>query len=305
MKLLKISLLFLTLLSFSCKERKEEKMVSEEKNSPETLKIEVQGHRGQRGHSPENSIPGFLAAIDKGVDVVEMDVVMSKDGKIVVSHEPFMSSAYVLTPNGDTIPKSKEKSYNLYTMTYDSIRKFDIGSKGNAGFPEQKKIKTYKPLLSEVIDSIENHVKKENLDPVNYNIEIKSEETEYGKSQPEPAKFVKSVMQVSEEKGIISKMNIQSFDVNILEEMHRSYPKVTLSYLVYQGNFEENMDKISFQPAIYSPLFQLLDKKEVEKIHDKGLQVIPWTVNEQAAIDKVKAMNVDGIITDYPERAIE
>jgi glycerophosphoryl diester phosphodiesterase len=305
MKLVKISLLFIVLVSFSCKENRKEENTSEEKITAETSKIEVQGHRGERGHSPENSIPGFLAAIDKGIDVVEMDVVMSKDRKIVVSHEAFMSSAYVLSPTGDTIPKQEEKNYNLFTMTYDSIKKFNIGSKGNASFPEQRKFKIYKPLLAETIDSIENYVKSKNLDPVRYNIEIKSDEAEYDKSQPKPAEFVKAVMRILEEKQIVSKINIQSFDVNILEEMHRSYPEVILAYLVGRGEFDENMEKISFKPAIYSPHYKLLDSMKVAKIQQSGMKVIPWTVNEQADIDKVKKMKVDGIITDYPERAIE
>ena len=295
----------MVLASLSCKNNNEDKNASEEKIIAETSKIEVQGHRGERGHSPENSIPGFIAAIGKGVDVVEMDVVMSKDGKVVVSHEPFMSSAYVLTPAGDTISKQEEKDYNLFTMTYDSIKKFDIGSKGNTAFPEQKRFKTYKPLLSEVIDSIENYVKSNNFDPVHYNIEIKSEETEYEKSQPKPAEFVQAVMQVLKEKGILSKINIQSFDVKILEKMHQSYPDVTLAYLVGRGEFNENMEKISFTPQIYSPNYKLLDHEKVAKIQQSGMKVIPWTVNEQTDIDKVKTMNVDGIITDYPKRAIE
>ncbi|MFC6860575.1 glycerophosphodiester phosphodiesterase family protein [Zunongwangia atlantica] len=305
MKFVKISLLFIAFVSFSCKENQKEENTSEEKITSETSKIEVQGHRGERGHSPENSIPGFLASIDKGIDVVEMDVVMSKDKKIVVSHEAFMSSAYVLSPSGDTISKQEEKSYNLFTMTYDSIKKFDIGSKGNTSFPEQRQFKTYKPLLTETIDSIENYVKSKNLDPVRYNIEIKSDEAEYEKSQPKPAEFVKAVMEILEEKEIVSKINIQSFDVNILEEMHRSYPEVKLAYLVGRGEFDENMEKISFKPAIYSPHYKLLDSIKVAKIQKTGMKVIPWTVNEQVDIDKVKKMNVDGIITDYPERAIE
>ena len=305
MKIVKISLLLMALAILSCKENNKGKNAAEEKIPTETSKIEVQGHRGERGHSPENSIPGFIAAIDKGVDVVEMDVVMSKDGKVVVSHESFMSSAYVLTPAGDTISKQQEKDYNLFTMTYDSIKKFDIGSKGNTAFPEQKRSKTYKPLLSEVIDSIENYIVSNNLDPVHYNIEIKSDPSEYEKSQPKPAEFVQFVMQVLEEKGIIPKINIQSFDVAILEEMHQAYPDVLLAYLVGSGEFEENMKKISFTPQIYSPYYKLLDQEKVTEIKQSGMKVIPWTVNEQADIDRVKTMKVDGIITDYPERAIE
>ncbi|MCF4100790.1 glycerophosphodiester phosphodiesterase [Gillisia sp. M10.2A] len=300
MKRIKYHAFLLLLLLASCKnvEQNETQIITEDS------KIEVQGHRGQRGHSPENSISGFLAAIEKGVDVVEMDVVMSKDGEIVVSHEPFMSSLYMLTPAGDTIAKSEELNYNLYAMTYDSIRRFDSGSKGNKLFPLQQTKKTYKPLLTEVIDSIESYVHSNRLNEIGYNIEIKSGESEYGKSQPQPKEFVKAIMNILKGSPIISRMNIQSFDINILEEMHKSYPEVKLAYLVGHGNFEENMERISFQPEIYSPHFKLLNKKEVNSIKGVGMKVIPWTVNEQADIDAVKAMGVNGIITDFPERVI-
>src|SRR5690606_18139364 len=164
--------------------------------SSDVCSSDLQGHRGDRGNFPENTIPAFLSAVKKGADVVELDVVISKDGKVVVSHEPFMSSLYVTTPAGDSIAKETERSYNLHEMTYDSIRKYDTGSKGNKNFTQQQKMRTYKPLLEEVIDSVENYVKANNSKPVHYNIEIKSEEKEYGISQPQPSVFVDMVMKV-------------------------------------------------------------------------------------------------------------
>ena len=153
---------------------KTENKKSETQTQKTVTKIEVQGHRGDRGNFPENSLPAFISAVKKGVDVIELDVVISKDNKVVVSHEPFMSSLYVLTPAGNSIAKKDEKSYNLYTMMYDSIKKFDGGSKGNKNFTQQDKIKVYKPLLSEVLDSVENYIAANKLKPVKYNIEIKS-----------------------------------------------------------------------------------------------------------------------------------
>ncbi|WP_304037525.1 glycerophosphodiester phosphodiesterase family protein, partial [Mesonia mobilis] len=106
-------------------------------------KVEIHGHRGDRGHFPENSIPAFLSALQKGVDVIEMDVVISKDKKVVVSHEPFMASLYMLQPNGKSILKNEEKNFNLYQMDYEVIKQFDGGSKINPKFLQQQKIKTY------------------------------------------------------------------------------------------------------------------------------------------------------------------
>lgn len=266
--------------------------------------IEVQGHRGDRGNFPENSIPAFLSAVKKGVDVLELDVVISKDQKVFVSHEPFMSSQYVLDTYGNPIAKDKEKSYNLYEMTYDSIRKFDSGSKGNAAFPQQRKQKTYKPLLSEVIDSVEDYITRNSLKQVRYNIEIKSEKEEYGKSQPEPEVFIQMVMKIIKEKGIGGKINIQSFDPEVLNLMRKKFRKTKLAYLVGKGNLAENLLLLNFKPDIYSPNYKLLNKAEVDSVRLLKMKLIPWTVNEDATINDMIELQVDGIITDYPERVL-
>ena len=146
---------------FSCKSN-----LPQQKNA-----IQVQAHRGDRGYFPENTLPAFYSAIDKGADVIELDLVISKDKKVVVSHDTFMHSAYISWPNGNPVTKDEEKKSNLYQMKYDSIRSFDAGFRTNPAFPDQKSVKTYKPLLSEMIDSIENYIVKNNKQRIRYNIE--------------------------------------------------------------------------------------------------------------------------------------
>lgn len=273
--------------------------------TPQKHLVEVQGHRGDRGNFPENTIPAFLSAVKKGVAVIELDVVISKDQKVVVSHENFMSAQYMSDPDGNPISKEKERSYNLYEMTYDSIKRFDSGSRGNAGFPSQQKIKTYKPLLAEVIDSVEQYIKVNKLKPVRYNIEIKSEKSDYGKRQPRPEVFSAMVMKVITDKGIEKKMNIQSFDPELLNVLHKKYPKPVIAFLVGEGTLTENLAKLDFLPEIYSPNYKLLDKQEVNALRTLKMKIIPWTVNEDAAIDQLLALQVDGIITDYPEKVLK
>lgn len=293
-KIKKISCVLITVLAiYSCGSQK-----------AKTSKIEAQGHRGDRGNFPENSIPAFISAVNKGVDVLELDVVISKDQKVVVSHEPFMSSQYMSDFEGNPIAKDKEKSYNLYEMTYDSIRKFDGGSRGNANFPNQQKQKTYKPLLSELIDTIEHYIAKNNLKPVRYNIEIKSEKSDYGKRQPEPEVFTQMVMKIIKEKGIEKKINIQSFDPTVLNVMHKKYPKTKLAYLVGERTIAENLLLLDFKPEIYSPHYKLLNKEAVDSLRLLKIKIIPWTVNDDKAIDNMIQLKVDGIITDYPEKVI-
>lgn len=200
MKIIKTVLCSFILISLACKNKEEE--VPEIQKNEEEIQVQVQGHRGDRGSLPENTIPAFISAVKKGVDVIELDVVISKDKKVVVSHEPFMHSLYVLTPSGDSISEEKQVNFNLYKMSYDSIKKFDSGSKGNRLFPNQKKRKAYKPLLSEAIDSVETYIAENNLTPVSYNIELKSSEDKNEVYQPEPQEFAKLVMEVIQNKNI-------------------------------------------------------------------------------------------------------
>lgn len=305
MKPINFFLLSFLIITIGCKNNQDQK--SELRDTTiKNEKIQVQGHRGDRGNFPENSIPAFIGAVKKGVDVIELDVVISKDKKVVVSHEPFMHSLYVLNPSGDTISEENQEKFNLYDMTYDSIRKFDVGSKGNRLFPEQQKQKAYKPLLAEAIDSVENFIKMNNLDEVTYNIELKSSKNKYGTYQPEPKEFVELAMKVIQGKNLQEKMNLQSFDVNILNEIHQSYPKVETAYLVYSEGIQKNLDLLNFQPEIYSPYYELVkDSVFVDSIKSRDMQLIPWTVNEEGAIKKMMKLKVNAIITDYPERVLE
>lgn len=108
--------------------------------------IDIQGHRGCRGLFPENSLPAFEKAIDLGVTTLELDLAITKDHKVVVSHEPYMNSVICFDPDGNTIDASMERKYNLYQMTHEEIKQFDCGSKVHSNYPNQKKLKTYKPL---------------------------------------------------------------------------------------------------------------------------------------------------------------
>lgn len=148
--------------------------------------MDIQGHRGCRGLLPENSLPAFEKAIDLGVNTLELDVVVSKDLRVVVSHEPYMSKTICTMPNGNDI--NNPYQLNLFQMSYDSIKKFDCGTRFHPSYPEQEKITTNKPLLSEVFDL----VKSKDSD-VWFNIEIKSLSQFYGVYTPFPEDYVKVV----------------------------------------------------------------------------------------------------------------
>lgn len=269
-------------------------------------RIEVYGHRGEAGHYPENTIPGFISAVEKGVDAVELDVVISKDKKVVVSHEPFMASHYMLDQNGRPIPKNKQHSYNLYTMDYDSIQRFDSGSKKNRSFPRQLKIPTSKPLLEEVFDRVENHSISNELPFIKYMIEVKSSPQSYNIYQPEPEEFIELVMEAVTSRKLEDRVIIKSFDPQILNEVNSNYPFIATSYLVSKPGIDHNLSLLNFTPTIYSPRHKLIrNRRFVDSIHSRNMKLVPWTVNRRKKIKRMIKLGVDGIISDYPERVFK
>jgi glycerophosphoryl diester phosphodiesterase len=267
-------------------------------------KFDWQGHRGARGLLPENSIPAFKKALDLGVTTIELDVVISKDKQVVVSHEPYFSAGICLDADGKEIPKADEQKHNIYQYTYEQIKSFDCGSKGNKNFPEQQKMKVYKPLLTEVFTEMEKYRKEKNLPSFAYNIEIKTETDGDNVFHPEPAEFSDLVYEVIQKHVPFERVNVQSFDFRILQYWHQKYPQVKLAALVSNAkSLESNLESLGFTPQIYSPHFLLILSKEiVEKVHKAGMLLIPWTVNEEGTMKRLKSWGVDGIITDYPDR---
>ncbi|WP_262731978.1 glycerophosphodiester phosphodiesterase family protein [Gaetbulibacter sp. NE] len=259
--------------------------------------IGVQGHRGCRGLLPENSLPAFEKAVALGVNTLELDLAISKDKQVVVSHEPFMSRFYCLKPNGEEISINQDLAFNFYEMDYDSIKLFDCGTKQHPRFPQQKNMKTYKPLLSEVFklsDALNSEIR--------YNIEIKAKPEYDNIYTPEPKEYVALVLKVIDEYNIGERCNLQSFDVRILEEIKRQAPSMTQALLVDENEvIADKLNALSFKPEIISPYFQLLTKDVVAQYQKEGYSIIPWTVNEKEDMHTVISYGVNSIITDYPD----
>lgn len=294
-------------------------------------KLDVQAHRGGMSLMPENTIPAMLNAVKLGAKTLELDVVISKDGKVVVSHDNYMSANFMRKPNGSDISKEEEKSLNLYQMTYDSISRFDAGTKPHPMYPQQLKLKIQKPLLSDLIDSVETYVKKNKLKPVYYNIETKCSPMGDEKYHPLPEVFVKTMMGVINKKGIKKRVIIQSFDVRTLKILHQTEPNVHLALLVSgkmnlteeqlknyglsakevadffkqmnAGNsgIDADLAILGFVPHIYSPYFSGVNAEMVKKAHDKNMRIVPWTVNKEEDMLVLGKLGVDGIITDCPD----
>lgn len=264
--------------------------------------FDTEGHRGARGLMPENTIPAMIKAIDLGVTTIEMDCHITKDGKVVVTHDPHISHLYARTPEGKDFSKEESQQYTVYQMNYDDVRQFDTGTKHYELYPRQQKIKTHIPLLSELIDSVQTYLKAKDLPQVFYNIEIKSKEGKDNAYHPEPARFTQLVVEQVEQKNITPYVIIQSFDKRALQALHRQYPHIRASLLVSnQDSFEENIKQLGFTPDVYSPNYKLVTEELVQKCHEQNIKLVPWTVNTVEDIARLREMGVDGIISDYPD----
>ena len=273
--------------------------------SAQSIKIDLQGHRGCRGLMPENTIAAMLHSIDLGVTTLEMDVVITKDKKVILSHETFMNPEIATPPNGQQFSSPKDKSYNIYQMTHEEVSKWDVGMKLHPKFPTQKKMPATKPLLSDVIAVVEEYVKLHHLKPLNYNIETKCSPASDGISHPAPDEFVALLVDVITKGNVANRTTIQSFDKRSLQVLHQAFPAIKTSYLIDGSNKktpEELIVELGFQPSFLSPAYAIINKQYIEACKKLKLKLIAWTVNEEKDIEKMAALGVDGIISDYPDR---
>jgi glycerophosphoryl diester phosphodiesterase len=268
--------------------------------------FDKQGHRGCRGLMPENTVPAMLHALGLGVTTLEMDVVITKDKKVILSHDPWFSQEITTKPDGTYMGEREERKFNIYWMTYEQTKTFDVGLKQHPRFPAQQKIKITKPLLSEVIDSVNKDMMTRRRPFPYYNIETKSsvDTTFDGVFQPKPEEFVELLMAVIREKQIEDHVIIQSFDFRTLQYLHKKYPDIKTAMLIEdfdKRSLEEQIKALGFIPTIYSPAYQLVNDKLIKNCHRQNIKIIPWTVNKKEKIEELKTMGVDGIISDYPD----
>ncbi len=274
------------------------------KSSPSGVRaFDYQGHRGCRGLMPENTIPAFLKAIDLHVTTLEMDAIITKDGQVILSHEPFFNHEITTKADGSFIDEKDEDSYNIYQMTYAETQRYDVGLKPHLRFSQQQKLAVHKPLLSNVIDSVESKIKAFNLSAIYYNIETKTKPETDNIYHPKPKPFVDILMSVILSKHIEERVIIQSFDIRTLQYLHVAYPTIKTALLIEdfdKKSFALQLKDLGFTPTIYSPDQSLVTAELVKQCKNLSIKLIPWTVNESSKMQALKAMGVDGLISDYP-----
>ncbi len=263
-----------------------------------------QGHRGARGLAPENSIPGFLKALEfPQITTLELDLAVSQDSQLILSHEPWLSHEICSWPDGRPVSKSEEDQLLIYHMRADALAHYDCGSRGHPRFPEQQKTSVIKPTLRAVVQAVNNWCQQRNRPLPAYNIEIKSRPEWDNVKTPTPEVFARLVVEEIQRLGIRERACVQSFDVRSLQAVHRLDAQLTTALLVENKHgLEANLQALGYVPPIYSPNYSLADAETIRLAHAKGMRIIPWTVNNPQDMKKLIALGVDGIITDYPDR---
>ncbi|MBI2737681.1 MAG: glycerophosphodiester phosphodiesterase [Rhodospirillales bacterium] len=283
--------------------------------------FDLQGHRGARGLAPENTLAAFRTALDLGVSTLETDMAVTKDGVVVISHDPYLNPDLVRL-DGQWLATAGPP---IRTLTLDELRRYDIGrlnpaSKYAQQFPAQKPADGERfPTLEELFAMAGPTVR--------FNIEIK---TDPGKPDLtlEPERFAELAAATIRKAGAAARSTIQSFDWRGLLASRRLAPDIATSCLSIESNGFDTVRRASGQPspwlggldlaahggsvprlakaagcAVWSPFWRNVTAENVKEAQGLGLKVVPWTVNNPADMAALIDLKVDGLITDYPDRA--
>lgn len=265
--------------------------------------FELHGHRGARGLAPENTLPSFEQAIEIGVDALEMDVVITKDEKVLVSHEAWMSPEICTAPKGNQISLSELDKHRIYKMTFKETQAYDCGLKSPHKFPHQLNEECTKPLLSSVLQMAtalaKNHGRK-----LKFNIEIKSFPQGDDIFHPKPAKFCRLVIETIRKYTTEENVYIQSFDSRILQHYHAYYPNVKLGYLIEDDTTGNTLETLGFSPYFIGLKYTQINKETLKKAKQIDAKIFAWTVNDVHTMQALIQLGVDAIITDFPNMAL-
>lgn len=271
--------------------------------------IEIQGHRGTRALRPENTLPAFAAAIEAGADVLELDVLTTLDGELIIYHDYHINKELCTYRDGRAISDPPL----VRSLTLAEIKQFDCGTKTNPKFPKQLSIPgTQIPTLQELFDLIRTSSHPQ-AKKVRLNLEIKRN-SQFPELTIAPDEFAKKIISLVKKNDFSSRVYYSSFDPNVLSEVRRLDPNARIGFIFDAQSFAfvQKLDpqaKISsliefaasLKAEIISPDHRLLkDPAEIQAMKKRGFRVIPWTVNDPQRWAELIKMGVSGIITDDP-----
>jgi glycerophosphoryl diester phosphodiesterase len=262
--------------------------------------VMVHGHRGARARFPENTLPAFDYAMKAGADFLELDLQVTKDRKLVIDHDAFINLEHCLGPGGTKLSTGPL----IFSLTLDEVKKYDCGSLPNLKFPEQKLVPgTRLSTLDELFTMVENS-KDSHAKTVQFNIETKIRPDKPNETTT-PEEFTKLILDTLTRHKMIERSILQSFDYRTLAVARRLQPRLRLSALIEDHGQDMLQVARETHVQIISPDFRLLGLSIVEGLHKMGVQVHPWTPDNELEWDMLLRMGVDGIITDDPEALIK
>jgi glycerophosphoryl diester phosphodiesterase len=247
-------------------------------------RIAVHGHRGARALLPENTIAGFLCAIEAGADFIELDVAVTADDVLVVSHDPVLNRRVRHRPRG---------SHIIRELTFEQVRLCDCGSRRNLRFRRQVPAPGARiPTLDEVFDLA-------GRGPFHFNVELKSFPQKPWLS-PDPEHLASLALGAIERHALSSRVLVQSFDIGVLRVMGSLAPHIRLSVLDELGSHDFVALARRAGTRIIGPYHRMVTERRVAAAHKAGVQVVCWTANHPRDWARLIRAGVDGIVTDDP-----
>ncbi|MBI2768143.1 MAG: glycerophosphodiester phosphodiesterase [Burkholderiales bacterium] len=288
-----------------------------------TLALDLQAHRGGRGLRPENTLPAFENALALGVDTLELDVGVTADGVVVISHDPYINPLIARDAKGQWL--EGEKGPLIKSLTLAQLQAYELG-RIKPGTPYAKQFETQEPrdgtrfsTLAELFD----HTKKLGANTVRFNIETKINPTQPDDTVSAEA-MTNALLKVIRDAGMASRVTIQSFDWRTLQLVQKVAPSMTTVYLTFQNANNDTVKdglwtagyKIAEHGSVpklvkaaggtvWSPNGGAVTEALVKEAQGLGLKVVVWTINNPAELDRFIAWGVNGLITDYPDRLRE
>ena len=285
--------------------------------------FDLEGHRGARGLAPENTLPAFAVALSLGVTTLETDIAITRDGQLVLSHDPALNPDVTRGPDGQFLAA---RGPLIRDITYDELQRYDVGrlrpgTRYAAQFPDQTPVDGARiPRLADLFAL----VKRSGNTQVRFDLETKVTPTAPDETIA-PEAFARALIKAVRDAGMAGRTTIQSFDWRTLQVVQKEAPEIATAYLTAQQPWLDNVGagKAGASPwtagiafaehgsvpkmvkaaggSIWSSHFADLDAAKVNEAHALGLQVLAWTVSTPAQIASVMDLGVDGIVTDRPD----
>ncbi len=283
--------------------------------------LDIQGHRGARGLMPENTLPAFAKALEIGVTTLELDCAITKDGVVVVSHDPVLNPDIARGPDGQWL---RESGPAIWSLTFGELARYDVGRLNPTRayakrWPDQQAVDgTRIPRLADLFALVEKSGNK----TVRFNIETKISPLEPARTTG-PEDFARKLIAAVRAAKMEQRVLIQSFDWRTLAVVQKEAPEIQTVYLTWESGSEPNISRkgdsawtagVQFRDhgsvprmvkaaggAIWSPNFNDLGRDTVKEAHALGLKVVPWTVNHELDMRRLIGWGVDGIISDRPD----